>query len=165
MTLVRRVIPLAVALIVCGSSFILADDQPAAPTPASNSEKKEEPKIIKPAEAKDNVGKTVTVEFTVAASRELADTGYCFLNSSSKVGADDNFTVFLNKAACDKLKADAKIEHPADYFKKKTVRVTGKIEMYKEKPEIKLDTPDQIKVIETDAEKKDADKPPADTKM
>jgi hypothetical protein len=58
-----------------------------------------------------------------------------------------NFTLFIDKEALAKFKK-AKIEDTAAQFQGKTVQVTGKVTLYRERPEIKLTGPDVIKVVE-----------------
>jgi DNA/RNA endonuclease YhcR with UshA esterase domain len=55
--------------------------------------------------------------------------------------------VFLPAKAVEKFKA-AKVDDPAAHFKGKTVRVTGTVTRFKEKPQIKVEGPDQITVVE-----------------
>jgi DNA/RNA endonuclease YhcR with UshA esterase domain len=42
----------------------------------------------------------------------------------------------------------AKIEDPSAHYKGKTVRVTGTVKLYREKPEIVVEQADQIQVVE-----------------
>jgi hypothetical protein len=58
-----------------------------------------------------------------------------------------NFTVFIGKEGAEKLK-EAKIEDPAAYYKNKTIRVTGVVKLYRDKPEIVMEKADQIQVVE-----------------
>ena len=37
---------------------------------------------------------------------------------------------------------------PEEYYRNKTVRVTGQIEMYQNAPEIVVDRPEQIEIVE-----------------
>ena len=52
----------------------------------------------------------------------------------------------LDKEAVEKFKK-AKVEDPAAHFKGKTVRVTGTVKLYRERPEIVVNDPGQIKVV------------------
>jgi DNA/RNA endonuclease YhcR with UshA esterase domain len=102
-------------------------------------------KPISPEEAAKQVNENVTVKMEVksATLRE----GVCFLNSQEDFKDAKNFTVFISKDALKKFQ-DAKIDDPAAHFKGKTILVTGKVKLYREKPEIAVDEPDQIKVEE-----------------
>lgn len=109
--------------------------------------------VIKPEEAKDNVGKEVIVEFVVVGGRLLEDKGLCFLNSSSDRDDPDGFTVVIKKAALSKYKDDAKIDDPSEHFSQKKIRVSGKVTKYKEKAQIEVTSPSQIKLIEEEEAK------------
>ena len=52
-----------------------------------------------------------------------------------------------------KLK-EAKIDDPVEYYKGKTIQVTGTVIKYREKPEIKIESPDDIKVVEKKKDEK-----------
>ena len=45
---------------------------------------------------------------------------------------------------------EAKIDDPAGYFKGKTVRVTGVVKVRDEQPQIEVDDPRQIEVVENE---------------
>ena len=141
------------------SSLVIAADPPkedpkpeaAAQAPAA------EIKIIKPEEAKDYDGQQVVVEFAVVGGREL-DSGLCFLNSSKDRDDPAGFTAFITKTGLAKFKENPATAKPADAFNKKTIRVTGKIETYQKKYEIKVDDPAQITIVE----EKPAEQKPAE---
>jgi DNA/RNA endonuclease YhcR with UshA esterase domain len=112
-------------------------------------------KPISPAEAAEKLNEKVTVEMLVKSTG--GKTAH-FLNSEEDYKSDKNFTVFIPDSSVEKFKK-AKIDDPKDYYKGKTVQVTGTVTLYREKPQIKIDEPDQIKVIEKkDGEKKDGEK-------
>jgi DNA/RNA endonuclease YhcR with UshA esterase domain len=58
-----------------------------------------------------------------------------------------NFTVFIPEEAVEKFKK-AKVEDPRTHFKGKTILVTGTVTLYREKPQIKVEDPDQIQVAD-----------------
>jgi hypothetical protein len=134
-----------------------ADEKPVDKSTTENKpdEKKEEAKVIKLEEAKDNVGKLCTVEFKVASANLKNDQSNCFINSKSSFKDKDNFQVVIFAKDLKKFK-EAKIEDPAIHYFKKTIKVTGKIELHKERPEIEVRSPEQIVVVEDD--KKDSEK-------
>ena len=72
--------------------------------------------------------------------------GNCFLNSEADFKDAKNFTVFIDKEALAKFK-EAKIDDPAAHFKGKAIKVTGKVTLYHERPEIKVGGPDDVKVV------------------
>jgi uncharacterized protein (TIGR03067 family) len=101
-------------------------------------------KPLTPAEAAKKVNEEVTLQMDVKAS-SLRGTN-CWLNSESNYRDAKTFTVFINKDAMEKFKA-AKIEDPAAHFRGKTIRVSGKVELYQNRPEIILSGPDAIKIV------------------
>lgn len=132
-----------------------ADEQPPPQTPPAMEQPKPAAKgaTIKAEEAKNNIGNEVVVEFVVVAGRELEDKGYVFLNSSTDRDDPAGFTAFITKKGTDKFKKDANIDHPFDHFRQKKIRVSGKIEEYgdNKKLEIKVNSPDQIKIVEEES--------------
>jgi len=124
---VRRCLP-ALVLLPLSAPATLAQDKP-----------------LSPEEAAKKVGERVTVEMVVKSA--TLQESVCFLNSQEDFKDKNNFTVFLGRDALKKFK-EAKIDDPAAHFKGKTVRVTSKVTLYREKPPIALDGPDQIQVVE-----------------
>jgi DNA/RNA endonuclease YhcR with UshA esterase domain len=114
-----------------------ADDKPEKP--------KDKP--LTPAEAAQKIGEKVRVEMEVKSARK--DNGVAFLNSEADFKGEKNFTLFINKAGVEKLK-EAKVEDPADHFKGKTVRATGKVSLYPERPQIIVEDPAQIVLVKKD---------------
>ena len=78
-------------------------------------------------------------------SASLRD-GTCYLNSEEDFKDDKNFTLYLDRSALAEF-GKAKIEDPAAHFKGKTVRVKGKVTLYRDRPEIKVSSPDAIQVV------------------
>lgn len=114
-------------------------------------------KTIGPDEAAGRVDQLVTLKMQVksaALRNEL-----CFLNSEENYRDDKNFTVFIGREAMAKFK-EAKIPDPAARYKGKTIVVRGKVTLHREKPQIAVTGPDQIKVLET----KNIDAKNSDTK-
>jgi DNA/RNA endonuclease YhcR with UshA esterase domain len=105
----------------------------------------EKAKPIGPAEAAKKVNEEVTLQMEVKSANLRQEV--CFLNSEEDYKDAKNFTVFIDKDALAKFK-EAKIEDPAAHFKGKTVQVKGKVTLYRERPEIKVSGPDDIKVVE-----------------
>jgi DNA/RNA endonuclease YhcR with UshA esterase domain len=101
-------------------------------------------KFISPAEATKKVGEKVTVEMEVEST---GGKGPYFLNSEADFKDTKNFTIFIPKDAVEKFRK-AKIDDPSSHFKGKTVRVTGTVSLYREKPQIKVEDPEQIKIVE-----------------
>jgi DNA/RNA endonuclease YhcR with UshA esterase domain len=105
----------------------------------------EEPaKPITPAEAAKKVNEKVVVEMEVKSTGGRTN---CYLNSEADYRDAKNFTVFIPEEAVAKFKA-AKIEDPKVHYKGKLVRVTGTVTTARDKPQIKVESPDQIVVVE-----------------
>jgi len=111
-------------------SAVCGDDKPVKP--------------MTPAEAAKKINEKVTVEMVVKSTGGNKAT---FLNSEEDFKDDKNFTVFIPETTVEKLKK-AKIEEPKTYYKGKTIHVTGTVTLYSEKPQIKVEEPEQIKVVE-----------------
>ena len=105
----------------------------------------DEGKPIGPAEAAGKVNEQVTVEMEVKAATTRGSV--CFLNSEEDFKNPKNFTLFIDKDALAKFK-EAKIDDPSAHFKGKLVRAQGKVVLYQNRPEIKLGSPDDIKIVE-----------------
>ncbi len=84
------------------------------------------------------VGRHVTLEGTIVRSYNSGKA--CFLNFHRNFTRYMSLTIFEN----DLRKFPSQ---PEKYYLNKTVRVRGKIKMYKDRPEIVLRSPKQIKVI------------------
>jgi DNA/RNA endonuclease YhcR with UshA esterase domain len=109
---------------------VVADDTPAKPLSPADAAKKVNEKVVVEMEVKSTGGKTNR-----------------YLNSEEDYKSAANFTVYIPKEVLDKF-TEAKIDDPSDYYKGKTVRVSGTVVLYEDKPRIKIDSPDQIKVVE-----------------
>jgi DNA/RNA endonuclease YhcR with UshA esterase domain len=95
-------------------------------------------KPLSPAEAAKKVNEKVTVEMEV---KSIGGKAARFLNSEADYKDDKNFTVFIPKEALEKF-AKAKIEDFDTHYKGKTVRVTGTVTLYQDKPQIKVEDPE-----------------------
>ena len=101
-------------------------------------------KPLTPADAAKKTNEKVTVEMEVKSTGGRSNR---YLNSEPDYKSADNFTVFITKEVLPKFK-DAKIDDPADYYKGKTIRVSGTVTVYEDKPRIEVAGPDQILVVE-----------------
>lgn len=98
---------------------------------------------LTPAEAAKKVNEKVVVELDVKSSGGRSNQ---YLNSEKEFTDPKNFTIFIAKDHLEKFKK-AGIENPSLHFKGKVIQVTGKVVLEQQKPWIKVDEPDQIKVI------------------
>ncbi|HWB00935.1 MAG TPA: hypothetical protein VG713_20730 [Pirellulales bacterium] len=103
--------------------------------------------VVPAAEARSHVGEKCTVEMTVEGGRKLAAKGPCILNSMRNFRDKDNFSVIMFAEALDKYK-EVGVQDPSEHLYGKKIQVTGKIELYKEQPQIKVTDPDEIKLVE-----------------
>jgi DNA/RNA endonuclease YhcR with UshA esterase domain len=132
-----RALPFTLALALSLGALTFAEDKPpaAAATPA---EKVYEPANLK--ELKEQVGKPVIVEGTIAAQGENKPGSIRYLNFSKNY-KDTISLVFMVSSGGD---AFAK-EKLAEFVGKK-VRVAGTVGTYNEALQIKIEKLDQIKV-------------------
>ena len=100
-------------------------------------------KPLTPAEAAKKLNEKVTVEMEVKSTGGKTS---CYLNSEADFKGAANFTVFIPEAALAKFK-EAKIDDPREFYKGKVIRVTGTVTAFKDKPQIKVEKPDQIVVV------------------
>jgi DNA/RNA endonuclease YhcR with UshA esterase domain len=107
----------------------------------------EPPKPISPEEAAKRVNEKCVVQMEVKSTGMSRNNEIVFLNSEADFKDKKNFTVMLGKDLLAKLKKN-KIEEPATFYKGKTIQVTGTVKLYREKPEIVVEEPDQLKVLE-----------------
>ncbi len=94
---------------------------------------------ITPSQAKDHIGKTVIVSGKVDQVTH-SSTGTWFINMGGKY-PDNAFTAVVFKSDADKFTNLKDLEG-------KTIEVKGKIKEYRGTPEIILNDPDQMIVIE-----------------
>jgi hypothetical protein len=105
---------------------------------------------IAPEEAAAHKGRQCTVEMTIRSARHLDDKEICLLNSSKQHRDADNFTVVIFKAGLARL-TEAGIAAPADHYLNRTIRVRGVVQLRNEKPQIVVESPDQIELVEETA--------------
>jgi hypothetical protein len=121
---------------VCLSTIVIAPAcaQKAAATPrvaANNS-----------AQLRKLVGKTVTVYGKVSRAA-TSRSGHHFLNFYAT-----DFSAVCFQEDVDKFKGGG----PAKKYADKEIEVTGRLELYRGKPQIKLRTPDQISLVKADTQ-------------
>jgi DNA/RNA endonuclease YhcR with UshA esterase domain len=99
---------------------------------------------LTPAEAAKKLEMKVTVEMEV---KSTGGRNNVYLNSHADYRDAANFTIFIPQGALPKFAA-AKIDKPAEYYKGKTIQVTGTVTLFEQKPQIRALDPAQIKVVE-----------------
>jgi alkaline phosphatase D len=133
-----------------GSSEAGANGSPAEAGPTSEAETlpvngtAQAGTPLTPEQAAKKIGQTVTVQFEVKATGSFGSR--VFLNSMPDRNDPANFTIVLEKSAIDAL-AREKITDPRSHFRGKTVRVTGKVETFREQPQIKVTSARAIQIV------------------
>jgi len=102
-------------------------------------------KVVAPEEVASREGQRITVEMRVKSSRLLADAGRCYLNSRRDYRDETNVSIVLFRRGLAAL-AEKGVEDPADHFLDKVIRVTGTVEIYKDKPQIIVERAEQIEL-------------------
>lgn len=102
-------------------------------------------KPLGPSEAAKKVNEEVTLEMVVKSVGKGNEV--YFLNSEEDFKDTKNFTIFIDMAVLAKFK-EAKIDDPVAHFKGKTIQVKGKVVLYRDRPEIKVDGPNSIQIVE-----------------
>jgi hypothetical protein len=112
----------------------------------------EDVKPLTPQEALKKVDEKVTVQMDV---KSTGGNTARYLNSEGDYRSDKNFAVFIPQNSLAKFhKAD--IDEPSQYYKGKTIQVTGMVSLggsrtVSARPQIRVEDPGQIKVIDKDA--------------
>jgi DNA/RNA endonuclease YhcR with UshA esterase domain len=104
-------------------------------------------KVVPAALARSKIGEECTVEMVVKASKNAAGRRTYFLDSEEDFHDDKNFAVVISYDDADKFRA-AGIDDPAEHYKGKTIRVSGKVIAEDEQIRIRVDDPKQIKLVE-----------------
>jgi len=113
----------------------------------SAADKQDEPKQIKPEEARKHIGQNVRVTLLVRKTKDSPKTKRTYLDSETDYRDPKNLGVLIEEAAKPKFK-DAGIAEPHVYYKDKTIQVTGKPFIEDDTVFIKAEGPDQITIVE-----------------
>lgn len=106
-------------------------------------------KPLPPAQAREKIGATITVEMTVrSAKNRLERRGEIYLDSETDFRDKNNFAVVISKAGALSLKA-AGIDDPATHFQDKTIRATGTVKVVDKVPRIVIDNVERIRIVES----------------
>src|SRR4051812_27405377 len=109
----------------------------------------QEARPLTPAEALTKVDQKVTVAMDVKSTGGKTAR---FLNSETDFRSDKNFAVFIPNVALTAFKK-AGIEDPGEYYKGKSIVAIGNVEISQGRPQLRGESPNQIKVINNDAPK------------
>jgi DNA/RNA endonuclease YhcR with UshA esterase domain len=127
------------------AQLVLAQESPKPLTPEETAKKVDE-KVVLQMEVKSTGGNTAV-----------------FLNSMTDYRNRKNFAIFIPREALTAFRK-VQIDDPAEYYKGKTIQVTGTVSVYRGQVEIKVDDPAQIKIVEKTAETKELPPTPSATK-
>jgi hypothetical protein len=105
-------------------------------------------KIIPSAEIRNHIGKECTAEMTVKASKNAVPRRTYFLDSEEDFHDEKNLPIVISYDHAAKFQ-EAGIDDPAEYYKGKTIRVTGKVIEEDDQVRIRVDDPKQIKLVES----------------
>jgi DNA/RNA endonuclease YhcR with UshA esterase domain len=98
-------------------------------------------------EAASRVNEQVTVEMLVKAAKNCEHCSQIFLDSEEDHHDPKNLAVAVTEAAKPKFK-DIGIDDPAGHFKGRHIRVTGVVTLKEDRPQIRVEDPVQIDVVE-----------------
>jgi uncharacterized sulfatase len=117
------------ALVLCAAPLVAAD------------------KPLAPVDARKQVGKTITVEMTVATAKDrLEKRGEIYLDSEEDFKSEKNFAIVITRDGAAALKK-AGIDDPAAHFKGKLVRATGEVKEVDNVPRIEISAATQLKLV------------------
>ena len=104
-------------------------------------------KIIPAAEVRHHVGQECTAEMTVRASKNAVPRRTYFLDSEADFHDEKNLAVVISYDHVARFQ-EAGIDDPSEFFKGKTIQVTGKVIAEDDQVRIRVDDPKQIKLVE-----------------
>jgi DNA/RNA endonuclease YhcR with UshA esterase domain len=139
----RRPIQTLVCLVV----IVLAGLSVTASRGSRADDAKASEKVVPAAEARGKIGEQCTVEMVVKASKNAVKRRTYFLDSEDDFHDDKNFAVVISYDDAAKFQA-AGIDDPAEHYKGKTIRVTGKVIHEDDQVRMRVDDPKQIKLVE-----------------
>jgi hypothetical protein len=122
------------------STAVASGGAPSTTSPA--------PGTVGPVEATKMVGQKVTLEMKVNSTGQATNGSRVFLNSAASFRDSANFTVVLDvRVVGDKLKA-AGVDDPMTHYRGKTVRVTGTVSVFNDRPQIVVEDAGQISIVD-----------------
>ena len=102
---------------------------------------------LTPLEAANRINEQVTVKMTVRAAKNCGRCSQVFLDSEGDHRDARNMAITLTNAGKARFK-ELSIDDPALHFKGKTIRVTGVVTVKAGHPQIEVDDPRQIEVVD-----------------
>ena len=102
---------------------------------------------LSPPEARTRINEQVTVEMPVKAAKNCQRCSLMFLDSEEDHHDPNNLAVAVTETGAARFKG-ARIDDPARHFRGKTIRVQGVVTLKDNRPQIEVDDPRQIEVVE-----------------
>jgi DNA/RNA endonuclease YhcR with UshA esterase domain len=102
---------------------------------------------LTPLEVANRVNEQVTVEMLVKAAKNCPHCSQIFLDSEEDDHDPNNMAVAVTETGAAKFR-EAKIDDPAGHFKGQVIRVAGVVTLKDNRPQINVDDPGQIEVVE-----------------
>ena len=127
--------------------LVLLSSSIAVAAPGRADDAKTAEKVIPAAQARDHVGRECTVELTVRSSKNAAGRRTYFLDSEEDFHSAKNLAVIISYDHADRFR-EAGIDDPAEHYKGKAIRVTGKVIEEDDQIRIRVQDPKQIKIVE-----------------
>jgi hypothetical protein len=103
--------------------------------------------VIPAAQIREHVGKDCTALMTVKSSKNAVPRKTYFLDSEEDFRDEKNLAVVISYDHADKFR-EAGIDDPAEYYRGKTIHVTGKVIEENDQVRIRVEDPKQIKLVE-----------------
>jgi DNA/RNA endonuclease YhcR with UshA esterase domain len=105
-------------------------------------------KPLTPIEARKQVGKQIQVEMTVQAAKDrLEKRGEIYLDAQPDFKDEKNFAVVITREGAESLRKKG-ITDPAEHFRDKKIRASGKVKEVDGVPRIEIEEASQIKIVE-----------------
>jgi hypothetical protein len=104
----------------------------------------DKPPRIPPEDARKFVGKCVEVVFEVKASKHSVQRKTVYLDSERSFQDEKNLGIAISERGVADLRQQRGIDAPAEYYRGKTIRVTGTVVLEDDRPYIKVDSADQL---------------------
>lgn len=111
---------------------------------ASDIQANDAPSRIKPEEARMHIDKKVEVVFDVKHAKYSEQRKTAFLDSEVNFQDEKNLGIAITQAGIQDLKQKRAVDGPADFYRGKTIRVTGMVILKEDKPYIEVTQADQL---------------------
>jgi len=100
-----------------------------------------------PLEAVSRINEQITVEMLVKAAKDCVHCSQVFLDSEQDHHDPKNLAVAVTEIGKESFK-QMRIDDPGDHFKGQVIRVTGVVTLKENRPQIEVNDPRQIEIVE-----------------